>query len=46
MNSRYPSDLTDAEWKRIEPIFDHFRFDEHDPRELINAVIYLVKSGC
>ncbi len=46
MSSRYPSDLTDAEWKRIEPIFDRFRFDEHDPRELINAVFYLVKSGC
>ncbi|MCS3940298.1 putative transposase [Salinibacter ruber] len=46
MSSRYPSDLTDAEWERIEPIFDRFRFDEHDPRELINAVFYLVKSGC
>ena len=46
MSSRYPSDLTDAEWKRIEPIFDRFRFDEHDPRELLNAVFYLVKSGC
>jgi len=34
MSSRYPSDLTDAEWKRIEPIFDRFRFDEHNPREL------------
>ena len=44
MSSRYPSDLSGAEWKRIEPIFDRFRFDEHDPRELINAVLYLV--GC
>ena len=33
-----------AEWERIEPIFDRFRFDEHDPRELINAVFYLLKS--
>ncbi len=46
MSSRYPSDLTDAEWKRIEPIFDRFRFSGLDPRELINAVFYLVKSGC
>ncbi|CBH23138.1 IS5 family transposase [Salinibacter ruber] len=45
MSSRYPSDLTDAEWKRIEPIFDRFRFSGLDPRELINAVFYLVKSG-
>ena len=46
MSSRYPSDPLGAEWKRIEPIFDRFRFDEHNPRELINAVFYLVKSGC
>jgi putative transposase len=46
MTSRYPSDLTDAEWKRVEPIFDRFRFDDHDPRELLNAVFYLLKSGC
>jgi putative transposase len=46
MSSRYPSDLTDAEWKRVKPIFDRFRFDEHNPRELLNAVFYLVKSGC
>jgi len=46
VTSRDPSDLTDAEWKRIGPIFDRFRFDEHDPRELLNAVFYLVKSGC
>ncbi|WP_423824384.1 transposase [Salinibacter ruber] len=45
LSLRYPYDLTDAEWKRIEPIFDRFRFDEHDPRRLINAVFYLMKSG-
>ena len=43
--SQYPSDLTDAEWKQIEPIFDHFRFDEHDPRSLLNAVFYILKTG-
>ncbi|MCS3937076.1 putative transposase [Salinibacter ruber] len=46
MSSRYPSDPSGAEWKRIEPIFDRFRFSGLDPRELINAVFYLVKSGC
>jgi putative transposase len=45
MSSRYPSDLTDAEWKQIEPIFDRFRFDEHDPRDLLNAVFYILKTG-
>jgi putative transposase len=45
MTSRYPSDLTDAEWKQIESIFDRFRFDEHDPRSLLNAVFYVLKTG-
>ncbi len=45
MSSRYLSDLTDAEWKRTEPIFDSFRFDEHYPRELLDAVFYLLKNG-
>jgi len=43
--SQYPSDLTDAEWKQIESIFDRFRFDEHDPRRLMNAVFYILKTG-
>lgn len=42
---QYPSDLTDAEWKQIESIFDRFRFDNHDPRTLLNAVFYVLKTG-
>ncbi|WP_423824813.1 transposase [Salinibacter ruber] len=45
MSSRYPSDPSGAEWKQIEPIFDRFRFDEHDPRDLLNAVFYILKTG-
>jgi len=45
MTSRYPSDLTDAEWKRVEPIFDRFQFVEHNPREILNAIFYIVKGG-
>jgi hypothetical protein len=45
MSFRYSSDLTDAEWKRIEPIFDRLRFDEHDPHDLLNAVFFVVKTG-
>ena len=44
-SDQYPSDLTDAEWKQIESIFDRFRFDEHDPRSLLNAVSYILKTG-
>jgi hypothetical protein len=35
-----------AEWKRIKPIFDRFRFSGFDPLELLNTVFYLLKSGC
>ena len=45
MTSRYPSDLTDAEWKRVKPILDRFQFVKHHPRELLNAMLHLVKSG-
>jgi transposase len=50
MNRRYPSDLTDAQWKLVEPLLT--RTDrrgavrKHDPREILNAILYLNKSGC
>lgn len=46
MNTTYRSDLTDAEWKRVRPLFDRFWFRKHHPRDLLNAMLYLVKTGC
>lgn len=46
MTSRYRSDLTDAEWKQVKPIFDRFRFNKHHPRDVLNAIFYLLKTGC
>ena len=47
---RYPSDLTDEEWDRIAPLMPEpgrrGRPREVDFREVINAVRYLVRSGC
>lgn len=47
---RYPSDLTDEEWERIAPLMPkpgrRGRPREIDFREVINAVRYLVRSGC
>lgn len=46
---RYSTDLTNKQWKIIEPIFTSNKgqhFVEHSKRELINAVLYLVKTGC
>ncbi|PEN10351.1 DDE transposase [Longibacter salinarum] len=45
MDRTYPSDLTDAQWKRVMPIFDRFRFDKHDPRRMLDAIFYVVKTG-
>jgi transposase len=47
---RYTSDLNDAEWQLIDYCFPapskKGRPREHSYRELVNAVFYLVKTGC
>ena len=48
-NMGYSTDLTDAQWGLIEPIFKSNKgqhFVEHSKRDLINAVLYLIKTGC
>jgi putative transposase len=42
----YPSDLTDAQWAEIEPLFTGMRLRTWTKRELVNAVLYFVKTGC
>jgi putative transposase len=49
MRKRYPSDLTDEQWALIEPhipVFDVGRPREVDMREVLNAILYLNRSGC
>jgi putative transposase len=47
---RYTSDLTDAEWQWIASCFPkpnkRGRPREHAFRELLNAIFYVVKTGC
>lgn len=47
---RYPSDLTDAEWQFIAPLLpapaQRGRHRVTDLREVLNAIRYLVRSGC
>jgi transposase len=47
---RYPSDLTEEEWSRIEPLLPQpakrGRKRTIDLREVVNAIRYLVRSGC
>ena len=42
----YETDLTDEQWEVIEPLFVGMRNRKWDKRELLNAVLYLVKTGC
>ncbi|WII90760.1 transposase [Kingella negevensis] len=42
----YPTDLTDAQWQAIEPHFNQLRHYKWDKRQLVNAVLYITKTGC
>ena len=43
----YDTNLTDEQWKRIEPLmWKSGNKSKWEKRELINAVLYLVDSGC
>jgi putative transposase len=43
---RYPSDLTDAEWAVIAPLFAGYTTLTVDLRAMVNACLYLQKTGC
>lgn len=47
---RYPSDLTDEEWSSMEPLMParakRGRRRQIDFREVLNAIRYMVRSGC
>ena len=46
----YPTDLTDAQWQLIAPLLPPAmpggRHRSVDLREVVNGVLYLVRSGC
>ena len=46
----YPSDLTDAEWKILEPLIPAIAEDAtnvvHERREIVNGILYVLRSGC
>ena len=42
----YPSDLTDKQWEEIAPLYTGMRNCAWSKRELTDAVLYLVDSGC
>jgi putative transposase len=46
----YPSDLTDAQWRRIAPLIPRpkgqGRPRKASHREILDAILYLLRSGC
>jgi putative transposase len=44
--TKYPSDLSDAQWEQIAEYFPQGPNSEHHKRTLINGVLYLVNNGC
>jgi putative transposase len=42
----YPTDLSDSQWQVIEPYLKDKRKRKYTYRALINAIFYLVKTGC
>ena len=47
---RYPSDLTDAEWALVEPLIPPAKRGGNkrtvDVREIVNALMYVLGTGC
>ena len=44
--TNYPSDLNDEEWKVIEHLFPYGNQSDWHKRSLVNAVLYIDKTGC
>lgn len=44
--SSYPTDLTDNQWQSIEKFFDYKRKRKHSLRKILDAILYVVKTGC
>ncbi len=52
MRAQYPDDLQDEEWSLIEPILDKTKKSSagrksiHSKRELLDAMLYVPRTGC
>ena len=45
-SKRYSSDVTDSQWEVIKLLLNSKRKRKYDLREIVNAIFYLVKTGC
>jgi putative transposase len=49
MRKPYPSDLTDAQWEIVRPLIPIYKLGRPrkvDLREVVNAILYVNRSGC
>lgn len=51
MRKPYPDDLTDTEWELIGPLLNESmikqgRAPKHPRREILNAIFYVLRTGC
>ena len=50
VGGRYPSDMTDAEWAVLQPLIPPAKYGgrprKTDMRSAINAMLYLLRTGC
>jgi putative transposase len=50
IETRYETDLTDAEWAKLEPLIPApkpgGRPAKYERREIVNAILYLLRTGC
>jgi putative transposase len=47
--SSYPSDVTDAQWRLLEPLIPVYpggRPRSTNPRDVVDAVFYILRTGC
>lgn len=42
----YPTNLSDSQWQVISKYLDISRNRKYDLREIVNAILYVVKTGC
>jgi transposase len=48
--ARYDTDVTDAEWRILEPLVPAVKLGgrpaDHARREIVNAILYICRTGC
>jgi putative transposase len=42
----YPTDMTNSQWQIISKYLDTQRSRKYELRQIVNAILYVVKTGC